>query len=121
MTRLALTPTVLSGLTALNLTDLIAAGTLGSNTGVSYSNSGQQFLAVAVASGGSTCTLNIGTTIEGQAVASLSITLTASKTQLLPPFHADVNQTGANAGQVWVDFGTPANVTVALVQFQGAS
>ena len=121
MARLALVPTAVSGLTAISLTDLIAAGTLGANTGVSYANSGREFLAVAVAAGGSTCTVNIGTTIEGQAVTSLTITLTASKTMVIPPFHSDVNQTGANAGQAWVDFGTAANVTVALLQVLGTS
>lgn len=121
MARLALTPAPTTRLTALNLTDLIAAGVIGANTGVSFSNSGRELLVVTVAAGGSTCTVFIGTTIEGSAVASLTPTLTASKTQILGPFPADVNQTGANAGQVFVDFGTTANVTVALVQFVGVS
>lgn len=116
MTRLALNPTSLTRLTALNLTDLIAAGTLGSNTGVSFANDTTVFLAVDVASGGSTCTINIGTTVEGSPVTALTPTLTASKTNLLGPFAADVDQSGANAGQVWIDFGTPANVTVALLK-----
>lgn len=121
MARLALTPTALTKLTPLQITDLIAAGTLGSNTGVSFSNSGREFLVVTVATGGSTCTINIGTTIEGSAVASLTPTVTALKTSILGPFPADINQTGGNAGQVFIDFGTPANVTVALLQFAGVS
>lgn len=119
MSRLALTPTALTRLTALDLTTAIAAGTLGSNTGVSFANSGREFLAVSVAAGSSTCTVNIGTTIEGQAVTALTPTVAASNTSLLGPFPADVNQTGGNAGQVFIDFGTPANVTVALLQFNG--
>lgn len=122
MARLALSPTSLTKTaSALNITDLIAAGTLGSNTGVSFSNSGREFLAITVAAGSSTCTVNIGTTVEGQAVSSLTPTITAGKTSTLGPFPADENQTGANAGQIFVDFGTPANVTVALLQFAGVS
>ena len=122
MARLALTPTSLTKLTALNITDLIAAGTLGANTGVSFANNGVVFLAVTVGAGASTCTVNIGTTVEGSAVSALTPALTTSKTSLLGPFPADVNQTGANAGQVWVDFGAASHVTgVALVKFQGVT
>jgi hypothetical protein len=122
MARLALTPAVLAGApTPVQITDLIAAGTLGSNTGVSFSNSGTEMLFVAVAAGGSTCNVKIGTTVEDQAVADKTPALTAGKTHVLPPFPRDFNQSGANAGQVFVDFGTPANVTVLLVRFQGVS
>lgn len=122
MARLALTATRLTGApTPQQITDLIAAGTLGSNTGVSFSNSGAELLLVTVGAGGSTCSVNIGTTVEGSQPPALTPTLTASKTHVFPPFPRDFNQTGASAGQVFVDFGTPANVTVALLQFIGAS
>lgn len=120
MARLSLTPTQLpkTGASApLNLTALIAAGTLGANTGVTFSNSGREFLVIAVASGGSTCTVNIGATIEGQAVTAITPTLTASVTEIIGPFPADEDQPGGVT--VNVDFGTPANVTVALLQTVG--
>jgi hypothetical protein len=116
MSLLSLTANQLTRLTPLQITDLIAAGTLGSNTGVTFTNSGKEFLAVTVAAGGSTCTIKIGTTVEGQAVTSLTPTITASKTSLIGPFPSDVNAAG---GIVEVDFGTPANVTVSLLQFAG--
>lgn len=100
----------------LNLTALLAAGTLGSNTGVSFTNTGREVLYVSTAVGGSTCTVAIGTTIEGQSVASLTPTLTASTIGILGPFPADENQPG---GTMTITFGTPANVTVALVQNAG--
>jgi hypothetical protein len=100
----------------LNLTSLMAAGTLGSNTGVSFSNTGKEVLFVNVASGGSTCSIAIGTTIEGQAVSALTPTLTASAVNVIGPFPSDENQPG---GTMTITFGTPANVTVALGQFVG--
>jgi hypothetical protein len=121
MARLSLTPSPLpkTGASApLNLTALIAAGTLGSNTGVTFANSGREFLVITVAAGGSTCTVDIGTTIEGQAVTAITPTLTASVTEVIGPFPADENQQGAVMN---VDFGTPANVTVALLQFAGVN
>jgi hypothetical protein len=118
MSLLTLTPTQMpkTGSAApLNLTTLIAAGTLGSNSGVTWQNTGREVLLVAVASGGSTCTIPIGTTVEGQAVNSLTPTLTASATQMLGPFASDI----AASGMITVNFGTAANVTVALVQYVG--
>jgi hypothetical protein len=117
MTLLTLTPTQLPRTSSapLNLTTLVAAGTLGSNTGVTWANTGREFLAVTVTSGGSTCSVAIGTTIEGQAVSPISLTLTSSATNLIGPFATDETLAGA----MTVNFGTPANVTVALVQYVG--
>lgn len=119
MTLLTLTPTPQprTGSSApVNLTSLMAAGTLGSNTGVSFVNTGREVLFVNVAAGGSTCSIAIGTTIEGQAVASLTPTLTASAINVIGPFPSDENQPG---GTMTITFGTPANVTVALLQNSG--
>jgi len=118
MSLLTLTPTQMprTGASApLNLTSLIAAGTLGSNTGVTWQNTGREVLLITVGSGGSTCTIPIGTTVEGQAVSSLTPTLTASTTELIGPFPTDEE----SGGNITVNFGTPANVTVALVQYVG--
>jgi hypothetical protein len=117
MARLALTPTVLAKNAPTDITTLLAAGTLGANTGVSFSNSGREFLVVSVAAGGSTCSVNIGTTTEGQQPPALTPALTASKVEIFPPFPFDEDQPAT--GLMWVDFGTPANVTVALIQFAG--
>lgn len=100
----------------VNLTTLMAAGTLGSNTGVTFTNTGREVLFVNVASGGSTCSIAIGTTIEGQPVTALTPTLTASAINVLGPFPSDENQPGAI---MQITFGTTANVTCALLQNVG--
>lgn len=101
----------------LNLTALLTAGTLGANTGVSFVNTGREVLFVLMGSSSSTCSIAIGTTIEGQAVAALTPTLTTSATNIIGPFPSDENQPG---GLINITFGTPANVTgVALCQFIG--
>lgn len=119
MTLLSLTPTAQprTGAAApVNLTALLAAGTLGGNTGVSFVNTGREVLFVNTAVGGSTCSVAIGTTIEGQAVSPITPTLTASAIGVIGPFPADENQPG---GTITVTFGTPANVTCALLQNSG--
>jgi hypothetical protein len=116
---LTLTPTQLpkTGASApVNLTTLIAAGVVGSNTGVTWQNTGHEFLVIAVGSGGSTCSIAIGTTIEGQAVSPLTPTLTASATNVIGPFPTDEEAPG---GTITVSFGTPANITLALLQYVG--
>jgi hypothetical protein len=116
---LTLTPTQYpkTGASApLNLTTLMAAGVIGANTGVSFVNTGREVLYLNVASGGSTCSIAIGTTIEGQAVSPLTPILTASAIEVLGPFPADENQPG---GLINITLGTPANVTAALLQFIG--
>ncbi|WP_042400202.1 hypothetical protein [Streptacidiphilus carbonis] len=119
MTLLSLnaTPQPRTGSAApVNLTALLAAGTLGSNTGVSFVNTGREVLLVNVTSGGSTCSVAIGTTIEGQAVSPLTPVLTSSAINAIGPFPADENQPG---GLIQVTFGTTANVTCALLQNTG--
>ncbi|WP_157536215.1 hypothetical protein [Kitasatospora mediocidica] len=119
MTLLTLNPTQqprTGSAAPVNLTSLMAAGVLGSNTGVSFANTGREVLFVNVASGGSTCSIAIGTTIEGQPVTALTPTLTASAINVLGPFPSDENQPG---GTMQITFGTTANVTVALVQNVG--
>lgn len=119
MTLLSLTPAQFpkTGASApVNLTSLLAAGTLGSNTGVTFSNTGHEVLFIQMGSSTSTCSIAIGTTIEGQAVAALTPTLTVSAVNVLGPFPSDENVSGS----IQITFGTPANVTgVALLQFVG--
>jgi hypothetical protein len=100
----------------LNLTSLLTAGTLGANTGVTFTNTGREILFIQLGASSSTCSIAIGTTIEGQAVAALTPTLTTSAINVIGPFPSDENISGA----IQVTFGTPANVTgVALGQFIG--
>jgi hypothetical protein len=120
VTLLTLTPTAQprSG-AAVNLTTLLAAGTLGANTGVSFSNTGREVLYVQQASSASTIIVAVGTLIEGEAVTSITIAGVASDIQFVGPFDTVEDQPGGNLIQV--TFGTPANVSgVALIQNAGA-
>lgn len=120
MARLSMTatPQPKTGSSApVNLTSLLAAGTLGSDTGVSFQNTGREVLYVQSGASATTANVQIGTTIEGQAVTAISLTLVASDIVMIGPFPADENQPG---GLIYVDFTTPADVTgVALVQNAG--
>lgn len=120
MTRLSMTATQQpkTGASApLNLTTLLAAGTLGSNTGVSFVNTGREVLYVQSGVAATTASVQIGTTIEGQPVTAFSLSLHASDIDIIGPYPADENQPG---GLIFVDFGTAADVTgVALVQNAG--
>jgi hypothetical protein len=117
MALLTLTPTQLPKTSAwLNLTTLIAAGTLGANTGVSFVNTGKEFLAVTMG-GASTCSITVGTGIEGQTTPPLTPALPSSGTLVLGPFPTDEDvQPGA---LIQITFGTPASVTAALLQYVG--
>lgn len=119
MARLSLTPTVLPGTGSaapLDNSALITAGGLGSSTGVSFSNTGQQWLEFLTVTGSTTVITNIGTTIEGEPVTSITGTAaTTGHVYKIGPFNLDEDEPG---GYVWVDFGTPANVVgVALFTF----
>lgn len=120
MTILSLTATAQpkTGASApLNLTTLLAAGTLGSDTGVSFTNTGKEVLYVQQGSTPSTIIVAIGTTVEGEPVTSITFAGVASDIQMVGPFDADEDEPG---GLIQVTFGTPANVTgVALVQNAG--
>lgn len=122
MTLLTLTPTAQpkTGSSApLDISALVAAGTLGANTGVSFANSGREVLHFSLTTATSTVIVAIGTTIEGQAVTSITLTPTYVSGHLyqVGPFATDENQPG---GTIQVTFGTPANVSgVALIQNAG--
>jgi hypothetical protein len=101
----------------LNLTALLTAGALGANTGVTWSNTGRESLFVQVGATTSTCSIAIGTTIEGQAVAPLTPVLVANSINVIGPFPTDEESSN---GMISVAFGTPANVTgVSLLQSVG--
>lgn len=118
---LNLTPTQQpkTGATApVNLTALLAAGGLGSNTGVSFTNTGREVLYVQQTSTPTTIVVAIGTQVEGEPVTSLTFSGVASAIQVVGPFNADEDvQPGS---LVEVTFGTAADITaVALMQNTG--
>lgn len=116
MARLALTPTLLTKATPLNITAPQVG--LGANTGVQWVNSGQQFLIVVVGATASTLTENIGITVQGQAVAAPTPALTINATSIVGPFPTQYNQVdGTN--NIYVDFSSVAAITVLLCQWVG--
>jgi hypothetical protein len=121
VTLLTLTPTAQpkTGASApLNLTALLAAGTLGSNTGVSFANSGKEVLYIQLGASASTDIVAVGATVEGQPVTAINESPTVSAISIVGPYDSDEDEPG---GLIQVTFGTPANVTgVALVQNAGA-
>jgi hypothetical protein len=108
-----------NGATPLNLTTLLAAGGLGSNTAVEWVNSGREVLYIQQGTAKSDFTVSIGTTVEGQPVSSITYTGVAGAIQFIGPFNEDFEvQPGS---LVVVTFATAANVTgVTLVANVGA-
>jgi hypothetical protein len=121
-TFLQLTPTVQpkpSSGEALNLTSLLAAGTLGSAGGVEFVNDNRSVLYIEQGTAATNFTLAVGAQVEGQDVESITYTGVASDIQRLGPFDSDYNTEPGDLIQV--TFATPADVTgVALVLDPGA-
>lgn len=105
--------------TVLNLSALIAAGTLGSAAGVEFINDNKSVLYVEQGTAATNFTVAIGTTVEGEPVTGITYTGVASAIQRIGPFNSDFEvEPGA---WIQVTFATPANVTgVALVDNSGA-
>lgn len=100
----------------LDLTDLIAS--IGSNAGVTFKNSGREVLYVSQGTATSTMVVAVGSTVEGQAVSSITYNGIASKIQMIGPFDSAYNDQN---GMVTVTFGTQANITgVGLVSNLGS-
>jgi len=118
---LNLTPTQQpkTGATApVNLTTLLSAGSLGSNTGVTFTNSGREVLYVEQGTAASTVVVAIGTTVEGEPVTSLTFAGVANDILIIGPFNADEDFEPGSV--IEVTFGTPANIAgVALLQNTG--
>lgn len=91
-------------------------------TGVQWSNTGREVLAIINGATASTYSIGIGTLIEGQAVAAITGNLPTSNTapQFFGPFPRDMQQNdGLNS--MFFDVGTVTTVTVALLQFVGVN
>lgn len=88
--------------------------------GHSWANNGRQFLYVKNAAGAPiTVTFPIPVTVDGQAVASKTVSVPATTGErLIGPFPAQYQQAD---GDVWVDFSAVTSVTVALLSFTAVS
>ncbi|MGH3296090.1 MAG: hypothetical protein ACRDP7_30255 [Trebonia sp.] len=123
MTFLTLTPTsqvrAVGGATPLNVTALLAAGGLGSNTGVEFVNSGREALWIEQGTAPTNFTVAIGETVEGESVTGITYTGVASAIQEIGPF--DEVEDVQPGDLIQVTFATPANITgVALIGNVGA-
>jgi hypothetical protein len=123
MTLMTLTatpqPRAGNGATPVNLTTLLAAGSLGSNTGVQFQNSNREVLYIEQGTAVSNFTVAVGTTVEGQTVQSITYTGVASDIQFIGPFDTlfDVQP----GDWIEVTFATAANIAgVALIANVGA-
>jgi hypothetical protein len=91
-------------------------------TGFQWSNTGREIVAIINGATASNYTINIGTTIEGQAVTAIGPTpLPVSNTDpiFFGPFNRDFQQNdGANS--IYIDLSSVATVTVAVFQMPGA-
>lgn len=121
MTYLTLTATpqsrAVAGNTPVNLTSLLTAGALGSNSGVEWQNTNREVLYVQQGTAASDVTVAIGATVEGEPVTSITYTGVASAIQVIGPF----DTVEESAGMIQVTFATPADITgVALLSNSGA-
>lgn len=99
----------------LDVTALLSAPT---STTLTFSNTGQQLLAVAAGAGAETVTVDIGALVEGQAVANFSsVTLASGHLSLFGPFHSVNDVSGSTTMQVVLS--TTTSITVALLQTVG--
>lgn len=84
--------------------------------GHKFPNKGKEKIRVLNGSGGSiNVTIATGKTVQGLAVADKVVAVPAGETRFIGPFNSDLyNQpSGADAGQVFVDFSAQASVTLA--------
>lgn len=123
MTSMTLTPTPQAragnGNVPLNLSALLTAGGIGSNTGVQWQNGNREVLYIEQGTAKSDFTVSIGETVEGQAVQSITYTGVAAAIQMIGPFDSvfDVNP----GALIEVSFAIQANIVgVALISNSGA-
>jgi hypothetical protein len=119
MSLLTLTAVNLSqgGADPTNLTAQLVS--LGSNTGVKFTNTGREILIVSVGATPTTPTSDIGTTVQGQTVPGVSGgALTATAISILGPYPSQYDKQDGTS-QVEVDFSSQTSVSVALVHIPG--
>jgi hypothetical protein len=120
MSVLTLTPNQLPKAQAsLNVTGLLTA--LGSNTGVSFYNTGREFLVISMGTTASNADTDVFLTIQGATVGSVSVgSLAVSSISVMGPWSSQFDTT-TGSQLVEVDFSPSAGVSVALLQFVGVS
>lgn len=80
-------------------------------------NDGKTFVHV-INGGGSPITVTVQHpgTVDGLAVADLTVTVTNAEDQMIGPFPGRFNQVGTDVGQIYVDFSGVTTVTVAAIR-----
>lgn len=105
--------------TPVDLSALLTAGGLGSNTGVVFVNDNRSVLYIEQGTAATNFTVAIGQTVEGEPVTSITYTGVASHIQMVGPF--DTVEDVEPGNLIQVTFATAANVTgVALISNSGA-
>lgn len=87
-------------------------------TGLQWQNTGREIVAIINGATASTATINIGVTVQGQAVTPFSVVLPTSNTtpQILGPFGSQFTQPDGN---VYLDLSSVVTVTAAILQIVG--
>jgi hypothetical protein len=116
MTFQLLTPTQLVADGAgLNVTALLATPT---NVNLQFANTGREFLVVVPGASSETVTVDVGTTVLGQAVANFaSVTMTSTDIYTFGQFHSVLQQPGGSTIQITLS--TITSIQVALLQSAG--
>jgi len=94
---------------------------LGSNTGLTFTNSGREWVEVVTTGTGTTVTEKIGKTIQAQSVTGPTTVVAATTPAPVKfgPFPSDYNLPGTNT--VELDFSSSTGVSVALFRLGGVS
>jgi hypothetical protein len=97
--------------------DITALLTTPTSTTLEWANTGRERLIVVPGAGSETVQVDIGVTIEGQAVANFTaVTLTSAHYVQFGPFDSELNFPG---GLVEVTLSTDSSIQVALLQGVG--
>jgi hypothetical protein len=113
--RLALTPVICTGTSALTLA---SSGTpLTGNTGVSFVNNGLMFLVIYTgASGAGNVTQNFGRTVEGSAPAAKVQAIANSTNYILGPWSPSDFTAQDGTGNTYIDFSVVTGNSVTLYE-----
>jgi hypothetical protein len=113
MANVALTPVSLTG--AASILNVTSAAVAPGTPGVTFTNDGTTFLIFINGATASNATVKIASTVEGQAVASITpLAIPTNATSTLGPFNADFS--GGFGGTVEVDVSSTTGLTVLLAK-----
>jgi hypothetical protein len=93
---------------------------LGSNSGMTFQNTGKEYVLVSTTGTATTVSEKIGKTVQGSQppANTVSVQATTPTPEIIGPFSTDYNQPGGNL--VELDFSANTGVSVAVMRFQGA-